>query len=177
MSHEAIPADDVLGTLRERLARQPGGILESLADEHGVSLRTVIECLPEEMRAEIPGERFCEVMAEVAGWGPVTFIVHTADGVFEIGGPLPQGALGRGFFNLQGSGGLSGHLRADRCRSIVLLRRPFMGKQTASLQFFNASGGSMFKIFLGRDAAGELRADQLARFEALERQFAGAARS
>lgn len=177
MSQHPIPADDVLGALRERLARQPGGILESLADEHGVSLHTVVGCLPKEMRAEIPGDRFCQVMAEVADWGPVTFIVHTTDGVFEFGGPLPQGSLGRGFFNLQGGGGLSGHLRADRCHSIVFLRRPFMGKQTASLQFFNATGGSMFKIFLGRDAAGELRADQLARFAALEQQLAGDARS
>ena len=165
---ESYPESAVLDLLRERLARQPGGVLEVVADEVGVSLRTVVGCLPAEMHSEVAGDHFCEVMEEVATWGPVTFIVHTPDGVFEFAGPLPKGRPGQGFYNLKGEGALSGHLRSNRCRSIVFLRRPFLGKETASIQFFNESGGSMFKIFVGRDASGELRADQLARFAALE---------
>jgi putative heme utilization carrier protein HutX len=170
-----IQTEDALAALRARLASRAGGVLEREAAEHGVSLRTVIGCLPHEMWRETGGERFCEVMAEVAGWGAVTLIVHTEDGVFEFAGPLPPGTLGQGFFHLHGTGGLSGHLRAERCHSIVFLRRPFMGKQTASIQFFNAAGGAMFKIFVGRDAAGELCAAQLARFAALERRLAAPA--
>ena len=177
MIEERVAADAGLDGLRERMARQPGGILEMIAEEHGVSLRTVVDCLPEAMRTEADGDRFCEVLADVADWGPVTLIVHTADGIFEFAGPLPTGSLGRGFFNLHGKGGISGHLRPDRCRSIVFLRRPFMGKQTASLQFFNEAGGSMFKIFVGRDADGELRADQLERFDSLERRLVHAGRA
>jgi putative heme utilization carrier protein HutX len=165
------PTADELTALRVQLARNPGGILESLAGEHGVPLRTVIECLPRETWSTAAGIRFCEVLDDVVGWGPVTVIVHTPDGVFEWGGPLPPGTLGRGYFNLQGQGGLTGHLRPDRCHSIVFLRRPFMGKQTASIQFLNPEGQAMFKIFVGRDATGELRADALARFEALERRL------
>lgn len=172
MTDASTHTTDSLHALREHLAHHPGGILESLAEEHGVPLRTVIGCLPEAMHAEVSGDRFCEILGEIASWGPVTLIVHTADGVFEFGGSLPAGSLGRGFFNLQGKEGLSGHLRHERCRSIVFLRRPFMGKQTASIQFFNDAGGAMFKIFLGRDASGELRTDQLARFDALERGLA-----
>lgn len=164
-----------LEALRARLASRVGGVLETVAAEHGVSLRTVIGCLPEELWSEAGGEHFCEVMAEVATWGPVRLIVHTEDGVFEFSGPLPAGTLGHGFFNLHGAGALSGHLRAERCRSIVFLRRPFMGKQTASIQFFNAAGGAMFKLFVGRDDSGELCADQLARFDALERRLAAPA--
>lgn len=171
-----LPASEPLAALREQLARQPGGILEQVAEQHGLPLRTVVECLPAAMRGELAGDRFCEILEAVSGWGPVRLIVHTTDGVFEFSGPLPRGQLGRGFYNLQGEGALSGHLRADRCRSIVVVRRPFMGKQTASLQFFNEAGSAMFKIFLGRDAAGELRADQLARLDALEQRLAAAAR-
>lgn len=165
-----------IAALRELLARQPGGILEQVAEQHGLALRTVVECLPEAMRSELPGDRFCEIFEEITAWGPVRLIVHTADGVFEFSGPLPPGKLGRGYYNLQGDGALSGHLRADRCSSIVVVRRPFMGKQTASLQFFNEAGGAMFKVFLGRDAAGELRADQLEQLAALEQRLGAAAR-
>ena len=83
-------------------------------------------------------------------------------------GTLPPGRLGHGFYNLQGGhGGLHGHLRADNCKAIVFLRRPFMGKETASVQFFNADGEAMFKIFVGRDDKGALREDQIARLTAL----------
>jgi putative heme utilization carrier protein HutX len=165
------PTNEILQSLRDQLARRPGGVLEQVAEEHGVSLRTVIDCLPEAMRSTGPGDRFCEVMADVAGWGPVTLIVHTSDGIFEFAGPLPEGTLGRGFYNVPAREGFGGHLRADRCHSIVFLRRPFMGKHTASLQFLNEAGGAMFKIFVGRDESGELRSDQLSRFDALERRI------
>jgi hypothetical protein len=161
-------------TLRAELLRNPAVILESAAESHGVPLRTAVECLPAEMRAFVPGHHFAPILHEVSDWGPVTVIVHTADGIFEFAGPLPHGSEGRGFFNLQGGGGFGGHLRPMRCAAIAFLRRPFMGKKTASLQFFNPEGGSMFKIFLGRDEAGELRADQVQRFEALERRLTGA---
>lgn len=70
---------------------------------------------------------------------------------------------------------MSGHLRAGNCRAIVFLRRPFMGTDTLSVQFFNGDGEAMFKIFVGRDEARRLKADQVARFAALEARFAAAA--
>lgn len=166
-------ASDGLDLLRERLVRTPGVILESLAEEHGISLRRVVACLPGEMRVEVPGGCFQDVMGDVAGWGSVTFIVHTADGVFEFQGAVPSGSEGRGYFNLQQASGIGGHIRADRCAAIVFLRRPFMGKATASIQFFNHEGGSMFKIFVGRGVDGELCPEQLERFDALGQRFGG----
>ncbi|CAG0984998.1 Intracellular heme transport protein HutX [Myxococcaceae bacterium] len=173
MTLSETPPSASLDALREQLARNPGVILESIAEKHGVPLRTVVDCLPDEMRTEVPGRHFVAVLDEVKDWGPVTVIVHTHDGIFEFGGPLPPGSEGRGFYNLEGKTGFGGHLRANRCDTIVFLRRPFMGKQTVSLQFFNAEGGSMFKVFLGRDEKGELRSDQIERFDALERRLTG----
>lgn len=167
--NEPAPTTDVLRSLRAQLARSPHGVLEQVAEEHGVPLRTVIECLPQEMHSAASGDRFCEVMGEVSPWGPVTLIVHTPDGIFEFAGAVPDGSLRRGFHDLSADRGFGGHLRAECCHSIVFLRRPFMGKQTASLQFLDEAGGATFKIFVGRDESGELRADQLARFDALER--------
>jgi len=173
MSHATTTPIASLEALRQQLLRNPAVILESAAESHGASLRSAVECLPAEMRAFVSGHHFVPILQEVSSWGPVTLIVHTADGVFEFAGPLPPGSEARGFFNLEGAGGFGGHLRPTRCAAIAFLRRPFMGKRTASLNFFNPEGGAMFKIFVGRDESGELRADQLRRFDALERRLTG----
>lgn len=154
-------------TLKERLARNPDGIVEQIAREHGVSPLAVIEALPEEHRTIIAGERFSEVMKELESWGEVLFIVHTPDIVLECAGRIPPGTFGRGYYNMHGDSPIGGHIRAEGCRAIVMLSRPFMGRPSCSVQFFNADGGAMFKVFVRRDEKRELKADQLALFNAL----------
>ena len=81
------------------------------------------------------------------------------------------GTMGRGYFNIHGDSPIGGHLRADRCRFIYFIDRPFFGKRSCSVQFVNEEGGVMFKIFVGRNEDRSLKADQLARFEALRERF------
>ncbi len=151
----------------ERLARNPGVLIEKIAASSGGSPAEVIECLPKLMRRRAPGSALVAVLEDIAAWGEVTTIVNSADLIFEVTGPFPRGQVGHGFYNLESRTGLHGHLRHENCVAIYFVRRPFMKKETASLLFANASGGIMFKVFLGRDEAGELRADQIERFEAL----------
>ena len=99
--------------------------------------------------------------------GEVTLIVHTDDGIMEFTGPIPPGEVGRGYFNLMGRTGFHGHLRHERCAGLAFMERPFMGRLSASIVFFNVDGGIMFKVFVGRDEKRELLADQLAKFRAL----------
>ncbi|WEX08553.1 heme utilization cystosolic carrier protein HutX [Chelativorans sp. AA-79] len=169
-------ANNDLITLQARLAENQDGILELLAEEHGVSLQAAVESLPEEMWKRVSGEHFVEALTDIASWGDVTIIVHTKDVIMEAHGPLPEGRVGHGFYNLRGGGAVSGHLRAENCKAIIYLRRPFMGKETASVQFFNAKGEAMFKIFVGRNEAGALKADQIDRFTQLENRLNGAGR-
>ncbi|MFA7307148.1 MAG: heme utilization cystosolic carrier protein HutX [Hyphomicrobium sp.] len=161
----------VLNRVREELAEKPDGVLEAVASAHGLSLQRVVECLPAGMGKRIAGAHFIDVMQDIAGWGDITFIVHTKDAIVEYEGPLPGGTVGHGFYNLKGGNGLSGHLRAGNCHAIVFLRRPFMGVETMSVQFFNADGEAMFKIFVGRDKERKLKADQVERFTALAAKF------
>jgi putative heme iron utilization protein len=42
-----------------------------------------------------------------------------------------------------------------------------MGRESRSIQFFNLDGDAMFKIFVRRDEARNLIADQVARFDTL----------
>lgn len=163
------PSAETLERIRAAITAKPDGILEMLAEEHGVSLRAVLDCLPEGSAVAVDGGRFVEVLTDISGWGDILFICHSKDAVVEVAGPLPAGKIGHGMYNLQGGKtGLSGHLRPDRCAAIYFVRRPFMGLETASVQFLNAGGEAMFKIYVGRDEARRLRADQIERFERLK---------
>ncbi|MBA2779735.1 heme utilization cystosolic carrier protein HutX [Billgrantia kenyensis] len=168
MSTELLSAKtERLEKLRLQLAESQDGILEAMALQHDVTLLDVVRCLPDACWQRIDGSHFVNVMQELAEWGELTTIVHTNGVILEFTGPLPGGELGRGFYNLKGGSGLSGHLKPDCCSDLIFLRRPFMGTPTASVQFFSADGNSMFKVYIGRDASRQLRPDQLERFESL----------
>lgn len=161
-----------LDRVREALAARADGVLESLASTQGLPLQRVVECLPDGMCRWIAGEHFIDVLRDIATWGDINFVVHTKDCVVEFEGPMPSGTPAHGFYNLKGGTGLSGHLRHGNCRAIAFVRRPFMGMDTLSVQFFNADGDAMFKIFVGRDGGRRLKADQVQRFAQLEARFA-----
>lgn len=162
-------------SLDERLAGEPGAMLETVAKEYGVTLRRAAEALPVAMRRFAPGDAFVETLTEVVRWGAVTVILHTDDGVMEFTGPVPPGSIARGYYNLAGRTGFHGHLRHERCAGIAFIERPLFDRLSASVLFFNRDGGIMFKIFVGRDDKRELLADQLAAFRALADRLCGGA--
>jgi hypothetical protein len=153
--------------LRAKLTADPGAVIETVAKDHNVTARAVVDAMPETMRRFAPAGAFVDVMGEVAKWGEVTVIVHTEDGIMEFTGPVPPGEVGRGYYNLSGRTGLHGHLRHERCAGIAFMERPFFGRLSASINFFNGDGGIMFKVFVGRDDKRELLADQLTAFRNL----------
>jgi putative heme utilization carrier protein HutX len=153
--------------LRDRMAADPGLVFEAVAKETGVTCRAVVEALPEKMRQFADGGFFEDVMKDLTRWGDVTFIVHTDDGIFEFSGPIPEGKIARGHYNLGGRTGLHGHLRHERCTGIAFVEGRFMGRNSAVIVFFNPEGGIMFKVFVGRDGKGELKQEQLLAFRAL----------
>jgi putative heme utilization carrier protein HutX len=168
MSAAALKTD-----LAAALAADPGVVIETAAKEHGATPRAVVEALPAALRRFAPASGFADAMKDIAAWGEVTLIVHTDDGIMEFTGPIPPGEVGRGYFNLMGRTGFHGHLRHDRCGGLAFLERPFMGKNSAAVLFFNIDGGIMFKVFVGRDETRALREDQLARFRALADRLCG----
>jgi len=156
------------------LAADPGAVIETVAKEHDVTAREVVEALPAAMRRFAPAGAFAEAMKDVATWGEVTLIVHTDDGIMEFTGTIPPGEVGRGYFNLMARTGFHGHLRHERCAGLAFVERPFMGRLSASVLFLNIDGGIMFKVFVGRDETRALRGDQLQRFHALSDRVAAA---
>ena len=153
--------------LKERLAKNADGILEQIAREHGVSTFAVLDALSPEHRDIVPGDLLAEVMKDLESWGEVLFIVHTPDVVLECAGPIPPGSFARGYYNIHGESPIGGHIKAENCTHIAFVRRPFMGRPSRSIQFFNGAGEAMFKVFVRRDEKRELLSDQVVRFDAL----------
>lgn len=143
------------------------GPLEALAQAAGISMKAVVDCLPEACRHAITGKDFTDIMKEVGDWGEMLLIVNTDDGVFECKGRIMPGSVGMGYYNLGHGSPVSGHLRHDRCRDIYCVRRSFHKLDTCSIQFFNETGGCMFKLFVGRGEDGQLDPEQVRLFEEL----------
>jgi heme iron utilization protein len=161
--------------VRNALAAKPDGVVEQIARECGVPSQVVVEALPPEQRMFVAAEAFERLWTTLNGWGDVLFVVHTADIVAEIVGALPKGSFGHGYFNIHGESPIGGHIRAANCRAIYIVDRPFHGRRSCSVQFYNAEGEAMFKVFVRRDKAREMLADQLAFFEQLKLDFAAEA--
>ena len=157
--------------IRQDLAAQPDGVLETIAESRGVPFQAVLDCLPAETTSRIPGDRFEEVWRDLTTWGEVSFVVHTPDGFFESEGAIVPGEFGHGYFNVHGESPIGGHFRMDRCQSIYFVDRPYFGTRSCSLQFINRDGGDMFKIYVGYNKDHTLKADQVARFEALREKL------
>lgn len=173
--NSATISKDIAVTLKYRLAANSDGILEQIARENGVSTFTVVEALPEEQRLIIPGSMFEMVMRDLEEWGEVLFIVHTTDIVLECVGTIPSGTLGHGYYNLHGSSPIGGHIRMENCTDIAFVMRPFMGRPSRSVQFFNADGEAMFKVFVRRNKARELLSDQVTKYDALTARVSSSA--
>ena len=169
---EAAQAAAALPPLAERLKQNADGILEQIARDYSVSTFDVVRALPSEHRVIIAGEKFEEVLRDLTEWGEILFIVHTADIVLECAGSIPPGNFARGYFNLHGDSPIGGHIKAANCTHIALVSRPFMGRASRSLQFFNGAGEAMFKIFVRRDKERNLLPEQMVRFSALSERLA-----
>ena len=175
MSAEAVQEGQRL-SLAAPLALNADGILEQIARDYGVSTLEVVRNLQQEHCTVVDGKLFTDVMQDVTGWGDILFIVHTSDIVLECAGPLPPGTNGRGYYNVHGDSLIGGHIRADNCQAIAFASRPFMGRPSRSIQFFNAAGEAMFKIFVRRDEARVLIPAQVLKFDALRERCRGLAR-
>ncbi len=163
-----------VAAVKAALAEKPDGVLESLAEQHRVTYRDVLECLPREQRLKAEAGNYEALWQDMTGWGSVMFIVHTVNGVFETKAKLPPGSSGRGYFNIHGESPIGGHLKMERCAGIYFVDRPFFGRRSCSVQFVDRDGDAMFKVFVGRDEKRELLPDQVSRFEALRQALATA---
>jgi putative heme utilization carrier protein HutX len=158
---------DVAARIDAALLEKPDGILEMVAGKCEASLWQVFQRLPAGQAVAIASDKFEDLWAGLTTWGTVLFILHTEDIVLECEGALPPGALSHGYFNIHGDSPIGGHIKASNCARIVFVDRAFHGRRSCSVQFLNAAGNAMFKVFVRRDKQRELLTEQVALFEAL----------
>ncbi|WP_087026472.1 heme utilization cystosolic carrier protein HutX [Thaumasiovibrio subtropicus] len=128
--------------------------------------------LPPEMVTPVEGAHAEAILNLLPEWGPVTTIVISHGSVFEVKAPFPKGKFGRGYFNLMGENGeLHGHLKLDLITDIGLISKPFMGKESHHIAFYNGEGACVFKVYLGRDEKRKLLPEQLVKFQQLKKDF------
>lgn len=173
VSETFAPDGTKLAAVRARIAEKPDGVVEAIARDLGVPTRFVLEQLPESDRLFVSADRFGEMWSELTEWGAILFIVNTPDIVLECEGSLPPGTVAHGYFNIHGDSPIGGHIKASNCAAIYLVDRQFHGRRSCSIQFYNGEGEAMFKVFVRRDAARELIAEQLRLFEALKARLSG----
>lgn len=175
VTSQRLPADlhtERMVLARDRLAAKPDGVIEAIAREAGVPTQSVLEAIPAPERVFVAPEAFESLWQEMSTWGEILFIVHTADIVLECEGSLPSGSFGGGYFNIHGDSPIGGHIRTSNCRAIYLVDRLFHGRRSCSVQFFNAEGEAMFKVFVRRDKDRALIEEQLGHFLALKAKTA-----
>ena len=167
MDQVAPTLTDHLERARAALAEKPDGVIEQIASKADVSPADVLAVLPQGAAVIVSADRWDPIWQDISTWGDILMIVHTDDIVLEVEGALPMGSEGHGWFNIHGDSPIGGHIRKERCQSIVFVDRGFHGRRSCSVWFMNSEGRAMFKIFVRRDAERALIADQLARFETL----------
>ncbi|PIE16715.1 MAG: heme utilization cystosolic carrier protein HutX [Rhodobacterales bacterium] len=165
-------SDQARAGVEKAIAENPGAVIDYVAAEHGVTPADVLTLLPEGQVQTISGDKFIEVMDELATWGEVTLIVTNEDVIFECKASLSPGKEGRGMFNLHGKP-MGGHFHMKNCASISFVSRKLFTSDTHSVQFYNHKGYCMFKVYLGRDADGKLMDDQIAKYQAYRDKMCG----
>jgi len=121
----------------------------------------------------LPQEAVLPLLRKLPDLGNTTTIVLHGGCVFEYKGRFPEGTLAEGFYNLHGESaaagyeGFEGHLRLEAMTRVRFQDRPHRGRASFAFVFEDDKGHCLFKVFLGRDADGELVPEQLAFFERL----------
>lgn len=105
------------------------------------------------------------LLRELACWRDTTTVILHGGCVFEFKGVFPPGEIAHGFYNLEGpTPGFHGHLRLSAIARVGFQDKPHRGRSSYAFTFDDADGGNLFKVFLGRDATGEVFPEQLAAF-------------
>ncbi len=124
---------------------------------------------------ELSADDILPLLRSLPSWGPLTTIVFASGCVFEFKGSFPPGEAAAGFYNLEGPvPGFHGHLRLEALSRVRFQERPHRGRESRALVFLSPAGKTVFKVFLGRDEQGDIRADQRERFNALRARAANA---
>jgi len=131
------------------LAANPRQLTVVLARQLGVPEADVIACLPETQVVELDTARWEELFRAFEAFGKCHVICTNQAATLEVHGAFGGFSLTGPFFNVQ-TDSLDMHIRHEqRARAFAVEKPSHMdGVNTLSVQFFDKSGNSAFKVFM-----------------------------
>lgn len=166
---------ETLEQRRERIAeavrRAPSKMTLQIARDLGVPEVEVIRALPDGRGVELDCSRWEEILRALEACGKVHVIVSNGAATLEAFGEFGGFSTTGQFFNVQ-TRALDMHIRWPELGAAFAVEKPghMDGVKTLSVQFFDRSGASAFKVFLSFGGS-EPDPERVARWTALRDQF------
>jgi putative hemin transport protein len=136
--------------IRAAVRENPNQMTMLLARQLGVPEVEVIRAFPDDRAVELDPGRWEELVRRLEGFGKVHVIVSNGGATLEAHGQFGGFSTTGDFFNVQ-TKSLDMHVRWREVGAVFAVEKPghLNGKKTLSFQFFDRSGHSAFKVFLG----------------------------
>jgi putative hemin transport protein len=136
--------------IQAAIREDPGQMTMLLARRFGVPEAEVLRAFPEGRAAELDARRWEELIRRLEAFGEVHVIVSNGAATLEASGQFGGFSTSGPFFNVQ-TKSLDMHVRWQELGTAFAVEKPahLGGHRTLSIQFFDRSGHSAFKVFLG----------------------------
>jgi putative hemin transport protein len=136
--------------IRAAIREDPGQMTLLLARRFGVPEVEVVRAFPDERAVELDPGRWEELVRSLEAFGKVHVLVSNGAATLEANGQFGRFSTTGDFFNVQTSS-LDMHIRWREIGAVFAVEKPghLDGRKTLSFQFFDRSGHSAFKVFLG----------------------------
>ncbi|WP_434778777.1 heme utilization cystosolic carrier protein HutX [Neisseria sp. Ec49-e6-T10] len=145
-------------------AFEEGKSLRTICQEFQISDLVLIQALAHKPEITLLGKDYVKpLLAQLPSIGTVMTITEHLGSVFEFKGSFPSGTEGHGYHNLNLHGdGFGGHININNISHIAVVTETMKNnRQSLSWWFIHETGQVVFKVFVGRDADGELKHEQV----------------
>jgi putative hemin transport protein len=154
---------DTKERIQAAIRANPNQMTMLLARQFGVPEVEVVRAFPDDRATELDALRWEELIRRLEVFGKVHVIVSNGAATLEANGQFAGFSTTGDFFNVQ-TKSLDMHIRWREIGAVLAVEKPghLDGKKTLSVQFFDRSGHSAFKVFLG--FGGSIPPDKAERF-------------
>ena len=141
---------DTSERIQAAIRENPSQMTMLLAQQLGVPEVEVVRAFPDDRAVELDAQRWEELIRSLEAFGKVHVIVSNGATTLEANGEFGGFSTTGDFFNVQ-TASLDMHVRWRQIGAVFAVEKPghLDGQKTLSFQFFDRSGHSAFKVFLG----------------------------
>jgi putative hemin transport protein len=161
---------DTRERIQAAIRENPNQMTMLLARQFGVPEVEVVRAFPDDRAVELDAQRWEELIRCMEAFGKVHVIVSNGAATLEGSGQFGGFSTTGDFFNVQ-TKSLDMHIRWKEIGAVFAVDKPghLDGKRTLSVQFFDRSGNSAFKVFLG--FGGSIPPEKVERFTQVRDAF------